>query len=145
MRSFLFQIVAVILLCVLPGCAPKEKVPQPDVPLSGGIQLSLHTTGGTTSLNECILISDHWQLTSVGRRHGWVRKLEPDEQRQLVRAMQGFESLVWTQNDDPEIPGDTSMTLTARGSGEGVASKKDAEALGELVQKFVSARRIASR
>lgn len=96
-------------------------------------------------MNECVQISDHWQLSSVGRRHGWVRKLEPDEQRMLVKAMKNFEFLDWTEDGSPEAKHQVSSKLTARGLGEGTASKKDAEALGKLVQKFISAKRIASR
>lgn len=74
-----------------------------------------------------------------------MRKLEPDEQRELVRAMQSFESMVWTRERDPDVENDTAMTLTARGSGAGVATREDAEALGKLIKKFISARPIASR
>ena len=89
LSSPFFPLVLVFLFS--PSCIPKKEIAADILPISGGIQLSLHTTGGSAGMNECIQTSDHWQLSSVGRRHGWVRKLESDEQRMLVRAMQSFE------------------------------------------------------
>ena len=102
--------------------------------MSGGIQLSLHTRGGPDSLNETVQISDHWQLSSVGRRHGWVRKLDPEEQRLLVKLTQSFDRLHLSERSEE---GDgVSFTLVARGTGEGVASRKEAAALGQLLEKL---------
>lgn len=145
MRSQLPILPLLFFPLLFQSCHKEAELATEALPLSGGIQLSLHTTGGSTGMNECIQISDHWQLSSVGRRHGWIRKLEPDEQRMLVRAMQGFETLVWKNEADPKSPHHTSSILTAKGSGEGLASKEEAANLDELVQKLINAKRIASR
>ena len=148
MRFFSLSLCFISASITLQSCSSDSKAKAPDLPLSGGIQVSLHTTGGSEGLNEALQISDHWQLSSVGRRHGWIRKLESDEQRQLVKAMQVFDTLKWCHLEDgkdPEAHDKISYTLTARGSGEGHATRKEAEELANLLEKLTNAKRVVSR
>ena len=148
MRTFFLLLILLAASLLLQGCSFDRNKTAPELPLSGGIQVSLHTTGGSEALNETLQISDHWQFSSVGRRHGWIRKLEPDEQRQLVKAMQVFDTLEWSHTEEvapTEAHDHISYTLTARGSGEGPATKKEARELAELLEKFTNAKRVVSR
>lgn len=95
-------------------------------------------------MNESIQISDHWQLSSVGRRHGWVRKLTPDEQRELVKILQKFEFLNLAFNDSNDRA-DITYNLVAVGSGSGTASGKEAREVRQLIEKFVNGTRVAAR
>ena len=101
--------------------------------------MAIHESGGKAGLNDSIQISDHWQLSSVGRTHGWMRKLSVEEQKELVRALHNFALL------ESSSEGETNTSITAKGLGEGFGTTDDAAALTKLVKKFIGARRIASR
>ena len=119
------------------GC--NQSTPSAELPIPGGITIAIHESGGKSALNDSIQISDHWQLSSVGRTHGWMRKLSVDEQKELVKQLQNFAVL------HSSSEGETTTSIIAKGSGEGNGTPEDAAALSRLVKKFIGARRVASR
>lgn len=136
--KFLHLLIFFFLILGLQSCKQSESH-SVDLPIAGGIQVAIHESGGQAALNDTIQISDHWQLSSVGRRHGWMRKLDVAEQKELVKALHNFSSLQSFSEDE------TETMIVAKGTGEGHGTPEDAEALSELIKKFVGAKRIASR
>lgn len=147
MKSLCIKVFGLLLaVFACQSCFNQKKHEEPKLPLSGGIQVSIHTTGGDRGLNDTIQISDHWQLSSVGRSHGWVRKLDPIEQRKLVKALQHFSFLSHQESNTEERDG-IAIRIVARGSGERMGAADDAEEITELIGKFIDANKrvIASR
>lgn len=131
----------ILIVSLLQGCGFREadEPEAPVLPLSGGIQVSLHLSG--KGFNDTIQISDHWQLSSVGRNHGWVRKLDPFEQRDVVKALLGFSFLESTAEEEDGV----DLSLIARGAGDGEATTEEVDALHRLVRKLVTDSGIAAR
>ncbi len=124
--------------CLLVSCSSEnepQSAPLTDLPISGGILLSLHSIGGESALNDTIQVSDHWQLSSVGREHGWIRKLDADEQKQIVRAMTKFGSSI--HHVKPDKKTGVRHTLVAKGFGTGEPEKRDLEVLADLLDTLV--------
>ena len=87
------------------------------LPLSGGIQVAAHVSGGIAGLNDIIQVTDDWNLIVVSDGNSFVRRLDGDEQRAIRDILENFGLLVHGTSDGEAIADGMSVSLVARGWG----------------------------
>lgn len=111
-----------------------------NLPLSDGILIASHRSGGIAGFNDTVQVSGNWQLIATGRQTNWIRRLSGEEQKQVRDLLQRFETLQTSHSDGPDIADGMYTSLVARGNGSGKAQEKDIKELGALLDDLVAAK-----
>ena len=135
MRNTVCSILMAVLGAGLMGCTTDGQTNPGKVilPLSHGMLISSHVSGGIAGFNDTVQVSGNWQLIATGRGKNWIRSLDSAEQKQVREILKRFGTLNESRSDGPDVADGMFTSLVARGSGKGVATGVDSKALRELL------------
>ena len=140
MRTTILFVLVGVWSFTLAGCGSEAQTSshRKVLPLSHGMLVSFHMSGGIAGFNDTVQVSGNWHLIATGRGKNWIRSLSAEEQKQVREILQRFETLNVSHSDGPNVADGMFTSLVARGSGKGTATEEDGKALRELLENLVA-------